>query len=210
MARRLLLVRHGQDEDNAEKLLNGHRDRPLTALGKEQAAELAANLQSLGHTIDAVIASPLQRAHNTAKAIHSQLGLESVPFEVWDDMIERDFGVLSGKPYSDIAKVAGDKVLVSDGVTYFLDVDGCETFPATLARAQRVLEKVHSQYADKTVVLVGHGDINKMVRAAFLGWSWEEGLRTAYVGNTSVIELPPPDGAAAAGAVSLLSDAKRT
>lgn len=29
----IFIVRHGQDEDNAKRLLNGHRDRPLTDLG---------------------------------------------------------------------------------------------------------------------------------------------------------------------------------
>eukprot|EP01062_Namystynia_karyoxenos_P037827 TRINITY_DN27516_c0_g1_i1.p1 TRINITY_DN27516_c0_g1~~TRINITY_DN27516_c0_g1_i1.p1 ORF type:complete len:238 (+),score=82.92 TRINITY_DN27516_c0_g1_i1:83-715(+) len=210
MAQRILLVRHGQDQDNEEQLLNGHRDRPLTELGRRQAGELGRNLAQLGYTVDAVVASPLQRAHDTAKAIYSALELDGKPFEVWDEMKERDFGVLSGKPIADIPKYAGDRVLQTDKVTYFLEVEGCELFPDLLERAGRGLAKVHEKFAGKTVVLVGHGDINKMIRASFLGWTWEQGLQTAYVGNTSVIELPPADATSAAAATSLLQEAAQT
>lgn len=39
------------------------------------------------------------------------------------------------------------------------------------------------------ILLVTHGDIGKIIRAAFYGWSWEEGLKTPYFDNTDVIEL---------------------
>eukprot|EP00756_Hemistasia_phaeocysticola_P034327 Hpha_TRINITY_DN16516_c1_g14::TRINITY_DN16516_c1_g14_i1::g.136819::m.136819/K15634/gpmB; probable phosphoglycerate mutase len=208
MARRILLVRHGQDEDNAEGLLNGHRDRPLTDLGKRQAGEVSAKLAELGYEVDVVIASPLQRANNTAAAVHAALKVQT-PLLTWDEMKERDFGILSGRPLTDIPVVAGDKVMVTDKVTYFLEVEGCETFPTLLQRADGVLARVNKEFSGQTVVLVGHGDINKMVRAAFLGWTWEEGLRTAYVGNTNIIELPPPAGEATA-ARSLLSGVEQT
>merc|ERR1712216_629601 len=110
-------------------------------------------------------------------------------FEEWDEMKERDFGILSGKPIADIPKYAGDNVLQTDQVTYFLEVEGADTFPVLLERARGVLAKVNERFPGKAVVLVGHGDINKMIRAAFMGWTWREGLETAYVGNTSVIEL---------------------
>ncbi|MBP7769257.1 histidine phosphatase family protein, partial [Candidatus Saccharibacteria bacterium] len=37
----IYIARHGQNKDNAEGILNGHRDRPLTELGRRQAMELA-------------------------------------------------------------------------------------------------------------------------------------------------------------------------
>eukprot|EP00929_Paragymnodinium_shiwhaense_P077149 TRINITY_DN39711_c0_g1_i1.p2 TRINITY_DN39711_c0_g1~~TRINITY_DN39711_c0_g1_i1.p2 ORF type:complete len:230 (-),score=57.70 TRINITY_DN39711_c0_g1_i1:174-794(-) len=206
MAARILLVRHGQDEDNAEKLLNGHRDRPLTALGREQAQTLMERLRTNGYTgvPDAVVTSPLQRARETGRAIYTGLGLEEQgkPFEEWPEMIERDFGVLSGQPLSDIPKYAGDNVLQTDKVTYFLEVEGAETFPVLLERAEKVLAKVNETFKDKTVVLVGHGDINKMIRTAYYGWTWKEGLLTPYVDNTAVIELPSAEAAAARGSAA--------
>ncbi|KAJ9447890.1 2-3-bisphosphoglycerate-dependent phosphoglycerate mutase [Diplonema papillatum] len=193
MATKIFVVRHGQDEDNKDLILNGqHRDRPLTELGREQAAAVAAKVCKLD--IDVVLSSPQQRALFTAKAIHSACGLPEDKLVVNDLLKERDFGVLGGQPVSKIQEVAGDNVLKTDRVTYFLDVPGCETFPVLLRRGKDVVDYINENFAGKRVVAVGHGDINKMVRAAYMQWNWEHGLKTAYVDNTSIIELPPEHG----------------
>jgi len=36
----IYLTRHGQDQDNAHGILNGHRNTPLTELGIQQAQQL--------------------------------------------------------------------------------------------------------------------------------------------------------------------------
>eukprot|EP01059_Diplonema_ambulator_P000190 TRINITY_DN10164_c0_g1_i1.p1 TRINITY_DN10164_c0_g1~~TRINITY_DN10164_c0_g1_i1.p1 ORF type:complete len:153 (+),score=20.35 TRINITY_DN10164_c0_g1_i1:185-643(+) len=141
-----------------------------------------------------VLASPLQRANFTARAIHAACELHADCFSTLDILKERDFGILTGRPIADIPAVAGDSILETDKVTYFLDVPGAETFPDLFARAQQILDHVNESFPNKRVALVGHGDINKMIRAAYHGWTWEQGLLTAYVGNTDVIELPPDDG----------------
>lgn len=43
----IYLARHGQDEDNANGILNGQRDNPLTKIGREQAAALARKIKEL-------------------------------------------------------------------------------------------------------------------------------------------------------------------
>ncbi len=40
MTAEIFIARHGQNEDNINGILNGHRDLPLTSLGREQAKEL--------------------------------------------------------------------------------------------------------------------------------------------------------------------------
>ena len=40
---KIYLVRHVQNKDNADGILNGHRDEPLTDLGFAQAHETAEN-----------------------------------------------------------------------------------------------------------------------------------------------------------------------
>eukprot|EP01064_Diplonema_japonicum_P029682 TRINITY_DN4865_c2_g1_i2.p1 TRINITY_DN4865_c2_g1~~TRINITY_DN4865_c2_g1_i2.p1 ORF type:complete len:203 (+),score=47.40 TRINITY_DN4865_c2_g1_i2:47-655(+) len=192
MATKIYIVRHGQDEDNAALILNGHRDMPLTEMGREQAKAVAAKIATIG--VDAVLASPLQRANFTGRAIHEACNLPKENFHTIDILKERDFGVLTGQPVANIQKVAGDSILQTDKVTYFLEVPGAEVFPDLLTRGRTILDFVNENFAGKKVVLVGHGDINKMIRAAYLNWTWEEGLKTAYVGNTDVIELPPADG----------------
>jgi len=60
----LLLVRHGETQDNAEGRLLGRADPPLTTLGRQQAVDLVRAVPSP----DLVVSSPLQRARETAAA----------------------------------------------------------------------------------------------------------------------------------------------
>ena len=82
----LLLARHGETADNADGLILGHRDPPLSRAGREQAAALAA---SLGTAIVAMWCSPLLRARQTAEIVADALGVEPT---VLDDLIESDRG----------------------------------------------------------------------------------------------------------------------
>lgn len=172
--------------DNVHGVLNGHRDEPLSELGRSQAATVADKIKTSGVHYAAIYASPLQRALETAKAIGAAV---DVAVQVRADLIERDFGVLSGKPYADIAKYAGDRVLQGDKVLYFLEVEGCETFDRCYERAQGVLADVNAKHAGEHVLLVCHGDIGKMLQAAHAGVDWRKGLELPYFANTEVIEL---------------------
>lgn len=182
----IYLIRHGQNEDNLEGILNGHRDRPLTELGREQARTVAEKLKSNG--IQVIYASPLKRAYETATIIAGTLGLS---VQIDPDLIERDFGTLTGKPVASVLDLPPEHVLRTDGVNYFLEAEGSENFPTLYARAQRVLERVQRDHPNEQVLLVCHGDIGKMIRAAYHGWDWKTGLMTPHFENTGVLELRP-------------------
>ena len=79
----LLLVRHGQQDIDVNGPVSGLLDPPLSALGREQARLVGAAL-STGR-IDAVYASPLQRALDTGREIARHHRLEPV---VIDDLQE--------------------------------------------------------------------------------------------------------------------------
>ncbi|MFB9775657.1 histidine phosphatase family protein [Brevibacterium otitidis] len=70
----LYFVRHGETDFNREGRFQGHADIPLNALGREQAAAVAAELA--GHDIRMVVSSDLSRARETADAIAGRLGVE--------------------------------------------------------------------------------------------------------------------------------------
>src|SRR3989442_14475718 len=87
---RVLLVRHGQSEWNAQGRWQGQADPPLSDLGRAQARAAARSLGS----VDAVYASDLQRAAETAVIIAEQLGIGPVILDA--DLRERDAGDWSG------------------------------------------------------------------------------------------------------------------
>ena len=181
---KIFLVRHGQDTDNAAGILNGRRDTELTELGREQARNVAEKLRD--NNVEIIYTSPLKRAYETARIIATELGIDEVIAD--EHLIEREFGVLTGKPVSDISKYT-DKILPTDRVNYFLEVEGAEDFPTLLLRGRKILNEIRQRHPDKNVLIVTHGDIGKMIRAAYHGWTWENGLKTPYFDNTGVLEL---------------------
>ena len=98
---RLILVRHGQCAANERGHTLGRDDSPLTELGRRQAAAVAGALRdeaSHGQAITRVIASPLSRAADTARAIADLHGLD---VEIADGLTEMDIGEMEGMDWSD-------------------------------------------------------------------------------------------------------------
>lgn len=89
-ATRVLLVRHGQSEWNAAGRWQGQADPPLSDVGRAQARSASRSLGAL----DAIFASDLQRATETAAIISVELGVGPVVVDA--DLRERDAGEWSG------------------------------------------------------------------------------------------------------------------
>jgi len=183
----IYLARHGQDEDNAAGLLNGRRDTNLTAVGLAQANLLAQTIKELGIEINQIYSSPLKRAYQTAKIVADTLGL-SQP-EKLELLIERDFGIMTGKSGRDIESLCAPDIIKSDTINYFLSPTGAETFPQLLVRGQEVLNWLQENSSTKNVLLVTHGDIGKMIYAAFYHLDWPEVLTKFHFGNSELLLL---------------------
>src|ERR1700730_18803016 len=85
----LILVRHGESTGNADGLLLGRMDVPLTERGLAQARTLGPSVAGATR----VISSPLVRARATAEALGTGL-----PVEVDDRWVEGDYGEFEGLP----------------------------------------------------------------------------------------------------------------
>lgn len=191
MSLQVFIARHGQNEDNANGILNGHRDKPLTELGRQQAKELANGIKDIGLQFSYVYSSPLSRALETAEIV-SEIVDSPKPI-VLEGLIERDFGVMTGKTYADIDTICGDNVLKTEQITYFLSPEGAETFPDLLGRAERMLEEVRARHDSGRILLVCHGDFGKMIYAAATGKTWQEVLKHFHFGNAELIDIDQND-----------------
>jgi probable phosphoglycerate mutase len=85
-------IRHGETQWNVDRRIQGHTDVPLSAMGREQAEELADRLMAL--PIGAIWSSDLRRALETARPLAARLGLE---VSVTAALRERNFGDDEGK-----------------------------------------------------------------------------------------------------------------
>jgi probable phosphoglycerate mutase len=95
---RVLLVRHGQSEWNADGRWQGQADPALTDLGRHQALHAS---RALG-VVDAIVASDLQRAAETAAIIANELGVGPLVLDA--DLRERHAGEWQGLTRADIER----------------------------------------------------------------------------------------------------------
>src|SRR5207302_46661 len=91
LATQLLLIRHGESTWNREGRVQGWLDPPLSERGIQQAARLAERLRD--EPLDALYASPQQRARATAQAIADIKGL---PLQLDDRLREHRLGGIQG------------------------------------------------------------------------------------------------------------------
>lgn len=94
---RIFLVRHGQVASNREMRYVGQRDEELTDLGREQARSVGEALAEV--PIEAVISSPLQRAHWTASQVAGGRGLE---VQAEPRLREQSFGDWDGLNHDEV------------------------------------------------------------------------------------------------------------
>ena len=87
---RILVVRHGQSEWNADGRWQGQENPPLTELGRHQARHAA---RAVG-AVDAIYASPLDRAATTAHLVAEETGIG--PVVLLPGLMERHAGVWQG------------------------------------------------------------------------------------------------------------------
>jgi broad specificity phosphatase PhoE len=184
---RIYIARHGQNEDNANGVLNGHRDMPLTDIGRAQAQEIANKIKEAGLRFDHIFSSPLSRALDTAKTIAATInGPEP---EILGKLIERDFGSMTGIKQSKIEELCAPNIIKTETITYFLSPEGAETFPDLLARAKKLLDKLQTQFTDGNILLVTHGDFGKMIYAYYYNLMWQDVLTLFHFGNSEMLLL---------------------
>jgi probable phosphoglycerate mutase len=95
-------IRHGETDWNAAGRLQGHRDIPLNAKGRGQAAHCGAVLRDLlaregrdPADLD-FVSSPLARAIRTMELLRPALGLASDGYRIEPRLIELSFGDWEG------------------------------------------------------------------------------------------------------------------
>ena len=155
MATTIYLVRHGETVDNARQIMQGQTPGELNEQGREQARQVAERLAA--EDFDAVVASDLHRAVQTAEIIAAPHGLPVVTTPL---LRERDWGSFTGRFIPDLRGEVWP--------------DDIETEEALLRRAHDFLQKMTATYEGKRVVAVGHGIINKAILAVYASCSMSE------------------------------------
>ena len=147
----LMLVRHGETEWNLQRRYQGQTDIPLSELGKRQAEFIAMRLA--GQKIDAIYASDLKRAWETAGFIAEKNGLDvsSEP-----RLRELKFGILEGLTF-DEAEAQYPEMITAWLEDFNNTPEGGETIDQFNARIVALLDDLKNKHDEQVVLLVGHG-----------------------------------------------------
>jgi len=95
----VLLVRHGETDENASARFQGRLDTRLNERGREQSRALAEAVR--GEGVRALYSSPLLRAQETARIVGAAIGLEPILDE---RLVEADAGAWAGRLIVDIVE----------------------------------------------------------------------------------------------------------
>lgn len=175
---KIYYVRHGQTDWNlAKKMQGGQTEKPLNETGIKQAEETRKELENIKY--DIVICSPMNRAKQTAEIINQ--GKET-PIIIEERLRERKLGELEGNP---ITQECEERIW-----DYELNapIKGGESVHEFEKRIIEFVEEIKKKYADKTILIVAHGGVAKVLKTYLYGMPKNNNLSNYKMQNCEVIE----------------------
>ncbi|MET3447095.1 histidine phosphatase family protein [Ralstonia pickettii] len=150
----IVLIRHGETDWNRERRLQGQLDVPLNTQGLEQAAQLGKALAR--ERFDAVYASDLSRARQTAQALADEVGAT-----VRDDagLRERCYGEFEGLTYAEVAAQHPAEFDAWQNRVPEFAPPGGETLTAFHERAVETALRLIRRHPGERIALVSHGGV---------------------------------------------------
>ncbi len=175
----VLLVRHGQQDYEPDGPVGAITDAPLSELGRAQVELVAAHLA--GPPVDAVYASPLQRALDTGRAIARYHGISPV---VLTDL--REIGIFRDVPPNETAATfLGPRVLATARERML--TERCwDAFPCTepsmefRIRVVGVIELILSAHRGGRIVVACHGGVINAYAASLIASPYDMFFQPAH------------------------------
>jgi broad specificity phosphatase PhoE len=148
---RVLLIRHGQSQGNAEGRFGGHTATPLSPRGHLQAEATARALVS--ETLSGIYSSDLRRAVETAEPLARLTGLQVNQTEAFR---ERSVGVMEGLTFEESAAQHPEQygALLRRDFEHVLT--GGESYRQMLDRASRHLDQAIEQHRGGRIAIFSH------------------------------------------------------
>jgi broad specificity phosphatase PhoE len=169
----LLLARHAVTDWSLEGRWQGIADPPLNDLGREQAGTLAEQLDAV--RLDAIYASSLRRAHETALAVGERKGLPVTPVP---ELREVDVGSWTGLAHSEIQERFSDAYR-SQRARTGRGWEGGETYAEMGRRVLDALGRIAREHPDDTVLVVTHSGPIRTAHAHAVGLDYATDRKAA-------------------------------
>lgn len=159
---KFVLIRHAESTWNFARRWQGHGDPPLSARGREQAAQLAGALAGGG--IEVLIASDLLRSAQTAAILGARWGLTPTHDA---RLREIDIGAWAGLTRQEIVARDAERLARFEAEDLATRPGGGETRAEIRARARAAVAEFAARHRGRRVALVTHlGVIRALVPGA--------------------------------------------
>ena len=174
------LIRHGQTAWNKEEIFRGRTDVPLNEIGLREAELAGGYLKD--KEIHVIYSSPLSRAWQTAQKIAQFHNLEVQPL---NGIIDMSFGRWEGHSLQEIQKNDGELYRQWREEPHRVRIPGGESLDEVRIRTMAALEEMIQLHPEKTLVLVSHRVITKVLICGILGIDnshfWQIGQDTTAI-----------------------------
>jgi len=160
----IYLVRHGQTAWNKEEIFRGRTDVPLDEIGLKQA-ELSGQYFK-GMEIHAIFSSPLSRAWQTAEKVAE---FHNLKVQSLQGIVDMSFGNWEGHPHQEIRQTDSKTYRQWVETPHLVRLPDGEGLDDVRVRAMASLEEVIRLHPGKTIVLVSHRVVNKVIICGILG-----------------------------------------
>jgi ribonuclease H / adenosylcobalamin/alpha-ribazole phosphatase len=177
----VLLVRHGETRETADRRYPGAHDPSLIERGRTQAVALAGTLQAV--VFDAVFASPSRRARETAAPLASQ---SHVDLHVLNELAEMSFGRLSGLSFGEAALMFPDVLRRWMDNPFEVTLPEGEPFLDFVGRVRRVRRQLTREWAGRTIAVITHGGVIAVWRCLEEGREWSDFWRSIPAPGTGI------------------------
>lgn len=175
---KLIVMRHGETEENVKGIATGQLPGYLTEKGKQQIELIAPQL--VKENIDIIFSSDLNRALQTTGIIENYVKHARVRLS--KKLRERNFGSFQGHSYPK----NWNEIQWQPG--YIKEVGG-ESSSEVIFRVKHFLKKLNEKFPDKTILLVTHKRIIQVILALHRGQGVEELKTMAIPKNAEVFHL---------------------
>ena len=160
----IILVRHGETDWNTQQVFRGRVDVALNKVGLAQAKSVGVSLQD--RAIDAIYSSPLSRALETAHMLAEGRNIE---VELERGFIDIDFGAWQGLSHHKVKEDFKDLYTTWLSEPHKVKFPDGESLEEVKIRSKQALEKVVENNPGKTVAIVSHRVVNKVLLCTILG-----------------------------------------
>lgn len=178
----LYVTRHGETDYNVHGRYSGSTDIPLNENGINQAHQLAEKIKDI--PFDIIISSSLIRAMQTAEIVNAVLNLPVIANE---KLVERNVGVYEGLTREECQSKYPE--LWNRRCTSQLDdaPDNGETIRQAYDRVTSALREIENIYFDKTILLICHGFVSRVINKYYKNLSFDE-MQSFTLDNCNVVK----------------------